>query len=232
MTGHLPHTTVRTLHGLRPEQRAHIGNSSIPLEQWHSSLPGFDASMPESVVGDRTKSCSWDNLPDRCEFTATLEVSHSSPCYQAQADSLDRCDFLTFLFTDARTQAFLQRLVTTDRQTFLNDARWTDLGPPELAAITHVLVRLQILELFVDALAFPPTPNLPVMVKMPFPQKFPDRLNRVSFQQHCSWSKTLILHVVHDAGLHSPQGLDCPDRNTPQSLRDRKRCQAIEVSNP
>jgi hypothetical protein len=66
-----------------------------------------------------------------------------------------------------------------DRATFLTQAGWSDVGTKGLQIITHILVRLHILDQFVDALSFPPNPTLRVMGKLRFPRKFPESVNRV-----------------------------------------------------
>ena len=97
---------------------------------------------------------------------------------QAQAETLEALTFDNFVL-DPHMQEFLRRLRTMSREEFLTHAGWSDVGTKGLQVITHILVRLHILDQFVDALSFPPNPTLSLMGKLPFPQKFPDSVGRV-----------------------------------------------------
>jgi hypothetical protein len=111
------------------------------------------------------------SIPHSCRFP------QSDIFGQAQAESLDTAKF-DHTLSDPRTQAFLKRLLSLDHKTFLTQEAWK-LDQQDIARITHILVRLQILDKFVDALSFPRNPSLRVMAKLPFPHRFPDNLERV-----------------------------------------------------
>jgi hypothetical protein len=65
-----------------------------------------------------------------------------------------------------------------DREMFLSQDAWT-MDQKDIGTITHILVRLQILDQFVDALSFPPNPSLRVMSKIRFPHKMSEPVERV-----------------------------------------------------
>jgi hypothetical protein len=100
-------------------------------------------------------------------------------CNQAQAQSLDTLQLSDVVDTNPRTRSLLQRLLSMDRETFLAKAGWEDVSVRDISAIAHTLARLDILDHFVDAVAFPRHPTLALMEKIQFPQRFPERLDRV-----------------------------------------------------
>jgi hypothetical protein len=92
---------------------------------------------------------------------------------KSQAQYLDRCSLSRIVQQDPRLITLLERLAMDHRLFFANGG-WSAISSPTLSAITHILVRLHMLDHFVDALAFPPQDSLPIMPRIPFPYNFPD----------------------------------------------------------
>ena len=97
---------------------------------------------------------------------------------QTQARLLDAFHFKQKL-QDPRTQALLARLRTTDRRAFFAAGGWKNVSTADIDEITHVLVRLNVLDQCLDALSFPSHLSLPKMSRIPFPENFPRRLRQV-----------------------------------------------------
>lgn len=139
------------------------GNMTPQLVEWSESdsskVPGFYSSLV--VVCDPFPS-----------------FAGADPSSQAQAETLDVLTFDNSVL-DPRMQEFLRRLRTMEREQFLTHAGWSEVGTKGLQSITHMLVRLHMLDRFVDALSFPPNPTLRVMGKLPYPRTFPDSVDRV-----------------------------------------------------
>jgi hypothetical protein len=104
---------------------------------------------------------------------------------------LDAFSLRHLVSQDPRIIIFLQRLSTVDRKSFFNNGGWSGVTAPALATIAHVLVRLHILDHFLDALAFPPQATLPMLRTIPYPYEFPERVRRV-----CLFH--LLLHFLPD----------------------------------
>lgn len=135
--------------------------------------------------------------------------AHRHP--QTQAQVLDAFSLRHLVNQDPRIIVFLQRLATVDRHSFFNNGGWSGVSPLALATIAHVLVRLNIFDHFLDALAFPPQAILPILRTVPFPYEFPERVRRVGLFH-------FRLHFLTDfylGGSRTPPHVDASDHSTP-----------------
>jgi hypothetical protein len=85
-----------------------------------------------------------------------------------------------------RTRTFFHHLLHTERQSFLTQSRWEAISPQEIVTITDILVRFHVLDQMLDAVSFPRHLHLSPMPKLPFPYRFPEKLDRVCIN-YCAW---------------------------------------------
>jgi hypothetical protein len=134
---------------------------------------------------------------------------------KSQAQYLDRFNMSAIMQRDPRLVTLLQRLAM-DRRSFFANGGWTGVSSQGLSSLAHILVRLHMLDHFVDALGFPRHDSLTRMPRILCPSAFPDRLKRVS-----------KVHFIRGTIAYQARSFLNPSSNGPAPSTSSKGCWAF-----